>query len=67
MKTVRMHRSFDYRPRAGVIIAYAAGRTYQRVPEAAVRAIVSAQAGEIYGNEGRGPRAAAREDASASG
>lgn len=42
-----MSRSFDYRPRAGLIVAYSGGRRYERVPEAAVRAILVAGAGEI--------------------
>jgi hypothetical protein len=64
VKTVTMRCDFDYRPRRGVIIAYRAGQTYRRVPEAAVRAIVEAQAGEIDGEGGR-PRAAAGENAGA--
>lgn len=52
MKTVVMIRTFDYRPKAGVIIAYSGGRRYERVPEAAVRAIVKAGAGEISQDEG---------------
>ncbi len=47
MKTVTMTADFDYRPRSGVIIAYLAGRTYQRVPEAAVAAIKNAAAGVV--------------------
>jgi len=47
VKTVRMKRSLDYRPRPGVIIAYESGRKYERVPEAAVRAILRDGAGEI--------------------
>lgn len=42
-----MQRSFDYRPRPGVILAYEGGRRYARVPEAAVRAILREGAGEI--------------------
>ncbi len=40
-----MDRDFDYRPVRAQVIAYRGGRTYQRVPEAAVRAIVAAGAG----------------------
>ncbi|MBR0855664.1 hypothetical protein [Bradyrhizobium liaoningense] len=47
MKTVLMNRTFDYRPRRAVIVVYAAGQRYERVPEAAVRAIVAAHAGEV--------------------
>lgn len=51
MKTVSMQRSFDYRPKRGVIIAYLEGVTYLRVPEAAVRAILEAGAGKIVDDE----------------
>ena len=47
MKTVLMTDSFDYRPRRSVIVVYVAGQRYERVPEAAVRAIVAAGAGEV--------------------
>ncbi len=47
MKSVRMLRDFSHRASARVFVQYLAGKTYDRVPEAAVRAIVSAQAGEI--------------------
>ncbi|UPU01317.1 hypothetical protein J4G48_0031805 [Bradyrhizobium barranii subsp. apii] len=47
MKTILMTRTFDYRPRRAVIVVYAAGKRYERVPEAAVRAIVAAGAGEV--------------------
>jgi len=47
VKTVLMSRTFDYRPRRGVIVVYAAGQRYDRVPEAAVRAIVAAGAGDV--------------------
>ncbi|MGY3607671.1 MULTISPECIES: (2Fe-2S) ferredoxin domain-containing protein [unclassified Bradyrhizobium] len=42
-----MSRTFDYRPRAGVIVVYAGGQRYERVPEAAVRAILEAGAGDV--------------------
>jgi hypothetical protein len=67
MKTVTMRRDFDYRPRRGVIIAYRAWQTYRRVPEAAVRAILSAKAGEIHDDENQGAGSAAGEDAGAAG
>lgn len=47
MKTIAMKRGFDYRPRAGVIVAYEGGQRYERVPEAAVRAILLDGSGEI--------------------
>lgn len=56
MKTIVMTRSFDYKPRAGVIIAYCAGQRYERVPEAAVRAILKAGAGDIVQREGIGSK-----------
>lgn len=51
MKTVRMVRDFTYRPKRNVHIQYVGGATYERVPEAAVRAIISARAGDIVENE----------------
>lgn len=51
VKTISMIRSFDYRPKRGVIIAYLAETTYRRVPEAAVRAIVQAGAGKVVDDE----------------
>lgn len=47
MKTVVMHRNFDYRPTRHLIRAYKGGQKYNRVPEAAVAAIVAAGAGRI--------------------
>lgn len=47
MKTIWMKRSFDYRPKRGVIIVYEGSQRYERVPEAAVRAILREGAGEI--------------------
>lgn len=47
MKTVAVSRDFPYRAKRHVVVQYLAGMTYARVPEAAVRAIVSAGAGEI--------------------
>lgn len=47
MKTVRMLRDFDYRPTPRVVVAYKKDKTYSRVPEAAVKAIVAAEAGQI--------------------
>lgn len=48
-----MLRDFDYRPTRHITIAYQAERTYQRVPEAAARAILAAKAGEVPGNDDR--------------
>lgn len=47
MKTVAVSRDFTYRPKRHVAIQYRAGVTYPRVPEAAVRAITGAAAGQI--------------------
>ncbi|MEN6535647.1 MAG: hypothetical protein ABFD89_18430 [Bryobacteraceae bacterium] len=47
MKTVRLDRDFVYKPKRNVHVAYKGGVTYQRVPEAAVRVIVAAKAGEV--------------------
>jgi len=47
VKTVRMVRDFIYRPRRHVSIKYLGGATYHRVPESAVKAITSADAGEV--------------------
>jgi hypothetical protein len=52
MKTMVMSRTFDYRPRTGVIVVYESGKRYDRVPEAAVRAIREAGAGEIMTLDG---------------
>lgn len=42
-----MHRDFSFRAAARVVVQYLGGATYRRVPEAQVRAIVAAGAGEI--------------------
>lgn len=47
MKTVTMERDFDYRPTKHLMRAYKGGKTYSRVPEAAVAAIVAAGAGRV--------------------
>jgi len=47
MKTVTMHRDFDYHPTRQITIAFRGGETYHRVTEFAARAIVEAGAGEI--------------------
>jgi (2Fe-2S) ferredoxin len=47
LKTVIMDKTFDYKPRSGVIIVYRGGKKYRRVPEAAVRKIVEAKAGVV--------------------
>lgn len=51
MKTVQMTAGHIYRPKRSVIVEYRAGQTYQRVPEAAVRSILSAGAGYIVTEE----------------
>lgn len=53
MKTIRMLRDFNYWPwkTRHVTIAYQGDHIYQRVPEAAVRAILAAGAGEIVDRE----------------
>lgn len=47
MKTVEMERDFNFRAAARVFVHYVGGTVYRRVPEAAVRAIVSAKAGKV--------------------
>lgn len=47
MKTVKMARDYSYRATPRVFVQYIGGETYQRVPEAAVRAITAAGAGEV--------------------
>lgn len=47
MKTVEMSSTFNYRPRTGIVIVYEAGKKYERVPEAAVREILNADAGMV--------------------
>jgi hypothetical protein len=47
MKTVQMLRDFNYCPTRRIAVAYLGGVTYPRVPEAAVRAIIKAGAGEV--------------------
>lgn len=51
MKTVRMIRDYPYRAKRGVVVQYLGNNTYPRVPEAAVRAIVTASAGEIVDDD----------------
>lgn len=51
MKTVAMARDFPYRVKVTVVIMYLGGVTYQRVPEAAVRAILEARAGIVIDQE----------------
>jgi hypothetical protein len=53
MKTVTMSRDFDYRPKAGVVIAYRGGRTYERVPELAAKAIRDAGAGQFVASDAK--------------
>lgn len=47
MKTIRMIKDYSYRATPRVFLQYIGGCTYERVPEAAVRAIVGANAGEV--------------------
>ncbi|MCK1460902.1 hypothetical protein IVB34_21700 [Bradyrhizobium sp. 2] len=47
MKTVLMAAAFSYQPFRTVTIQYLAGKLYRRVPEAAVRAILKANAGRV--------------------
>lgn len=56
MKTVKMERDFPYRPFPQQSIMYQAGKTYRRVPEAAVAVIVAAGAGHIVQDEKQGRR-----------
>jgi hypothetical protein len=42
-----MLRDYSYRAKAHVFVQYLAGQVYERTPEAAVRSIVTARAGEI--------------------
>lgn len=47
MKTVKMITDYDYKPTRAITIGFQAGHVYRRVTEAAVRAIIAANAGEI--------------------
>jgi len=47
MKTLRMLRDFDYAPTRKWMVALKAGHTVARAPEAAVRAVIAAGAGEL--------------------
>lgn len=49
-----MNRDYSYRAKARVFIQYIGGTLYRRVPEAAVRAIVSAGAGEVVVEDDQG-------------
>lgn len=51
MKTVVMSRDYSYRVKRSVFIQYLGGATYDRVPEAAARAIVGAGAGNVVTRE----------------
>jgi hypothetical protein len=51
MKTVCMARDFSYRAKARVFVQYLGGATYDRVPDAAVRAIPAAKAGRVIERE----------------
>lgn len=52
MKKVHVSRDFSYRAKRHVYVQYLGGVTYERVPEAAVREIVAADAGTIVTSEG---------------
>jgi hypothetical protein len=57
MKTVEVHRDFDYRPTPQWGVRFLAGYTYRRVLEAATAAIVRAGAGRVVpspNNDGDG-------------
>lgn len=47
MKTVEMFRDFDYRATKHRVTAFKAGNAYDRVTEAAAKAIVEADAGRV--------------------
>jgi hypothetical protein len=48
LKTIRMSRDFDYAPTTPRwLVALKGGHTIARVPEAAVKAIIEAGAGEL--------------------
>jgi hypothetical protein len=47
MKTISMKRDYTYRATPRVHVQYVGGALYTRVPEAAVRAILAADAGSI--------------------
>jgi hypothetical protein len=53
VKTLTMIRDFSYRAKPRVFIQYRGGCTYERVPEAAVKAITEAGAGTIKGTQER--------------
>jgi len=47
MKTLRMLRDYDYAPTRKWLMSFKDGTVVGRVPEAAVKAIVAAKAGEV--------------------
>ncbi|WP_315833899.1 hypothetical protein [Bradyrhizobium prioriisuperbiae] len=47
MKDVEITKDHSYRAKPRVFVQYKAGRVYARVPEAAVRSILAADAGRI--------------------
>lgn len=53
VKTVEMERDFAYTPQAQVTVMYRAGIRYEKVPEAAVRAILIAGAGTVVRDDRR--------------
>lgn len=53
MKTVQMFKTFSFRVSAQVFVQFKAGQVYDRVTEAAARAIIQAKAGRIIIAEAR--------------
>jgi len=51
VKTVTMTREFIYHAKHNVVIHYLGGATYDRVPEAAVRSILNANAGYVVSQD----------------
>jgi hypothetical protein len=52
MKTIRMLRDYDYQPTRKWMVALKAGHVVGRAPEAAVKAVVAAGAGEVVNAPG---------------
>ena len=55
MKTVRIERDVDVRVGRHGVIAYRAGKTYKRVPEAHAAEILRRGAGEVVGRRQSAP------------
>lgn len=47
MKTIQMSCDYSFRAAARIFVQYCEGVTYRRVPEAAARAILAAEAGRV--------------------